>query len=167
VCETSWLTGTSVNGNANIDNVSNVTEELVEISIRHFESKVANEESLGWLVLSSFRFGLVHEVDDEAAAFQDSLVLGFDGGSGLLHGLEIDISESANGLLVAANTNICTYFKCKGINIPFAQPSSVGGNDCGLNLSELLEFSFEIFRRDIKQQVANVNAVVWGYNSRC
>jgi hypothetical protein len=40
--------------------------------------------------------GLVHVVDDEAAAFEDGLVLGFDGGGGLVDGFEFDIAESVN-----------------------------------------------------------------------
>jgi hypothetical protein len=40
--------------------------------------------------------GLVHIVDDEAAAFEDGLVLGFDGGCGLVDGFEFDVAESVD-----------------------------------------------------------------------
>jgi len=46
VGETSWLASTSVNRNPDIDDISNITEELVEISVGHLEGKVANEQSL-------------------------------------------------------------------------------------------------------------------------
>jgi hypothetical protein len=96
MCKASWLAGTPVNGNADIDNVSNVAEELVEISIGHLKGKIANEEGLGWWVLSSvLGFGLVHVVDNETAAFEDGLVLGFNGSGGFLNGVILEVSESA------------------------------------------------------------------------
>jgi len=83
VGESSWLTGASVNGNTDINDISDITEELVEISIRHLEGKIADEESLGWWVCGWLTAGLVLVVDDETAAFEDLLVLAFDGRGGL------------------------------------------------------------------------------------
>jgi hypothetical protein len=94
VSETSWLAGSSINGNTDINDASNVTEELVEICVGHLEGEVADEEGLWGRVLSVLALGLVHVVDDEAAAFEDGLVLGFDGGGGLVDGFEFDIAES-------------------------------------------------------------------------
>lgn len=95
VCETSWLAGTSINGNPDIDNIANVTEELVEIGIRHLEGKVANEEGLGGRIGGGAALGLGHVVDNEAAAFHDGLVLGLNGIGSLFDSLEFNISESA------------------------------------------------------------------------
>ena len=99
VSETSWLAGTSINCNTDVDDASNITEELVEICVGHLEGEVADEEGLGGGVFSVLALGLVHVVDDEAAAFEDGLVLGFDGGGGLVDGLEFDIAESVNVVL--------------------------------------------------------------------
>jgi hypothetical protein len=101
VGETSWLTGSSVNGNTDVDDVSNVAEQLVEISVGHLESEVADEERLGGLVLFAWLVGgLVLVVDDHTAAFEDGFVLGFDGCGGLVDGLKLDISKSAKYLSV-------------------------------------------------------------------
>ena len=93
--ESSWLASASVNGNTDINDISNITEELVEISIGHLEGKVADEESLGWWVCDVLTTGLVLVVDDETAAFEDLLVLSFDGSGGLVNGFEFDVSESS------------------------------------------------------------------------
>lgn len=92
--KSSRLASTSINSNTDIDDVSNVTEELVEISIGHLESEVADEEGLGGWVGGIFTAGCVHVVDDEAAAFEHGFVLGFDGLGGLLDGFEFNVSES-------------------------------------------------------------------------
>ncbi len=99
--ETSWLAGSSVNGNTDVNDVSNVAEKLVEISVGHLESEVADEERLGGCVLGAWLVGgLVLVVDDQTTAFEDLLVLGFDGCGGLLDGLKLDISKSAKYVLV-------------------------------------------------------------------
>jgi hypothetical protein len=47
VGETSGLAGTSVNGNAHINNVLDASEKSVQIAISHFEGHVTNEEGFG------------------------------------------------------------------------------------------------------------------------
>jgi hypothetical protein len=63
------LTGTSVNGNPDINDISNITEELVQVGVGHLEGKVAYEESLGWRVLLSPLTGLGLVVDNKTATF--------------------------------------------------------------------------------------------------
>jgi hypothetical protein len=94
MCETSWLAGASVNGYSDINDISNITEEPVEVGIGHLKGKIANEQSLGRWVGFALAGGLGHVVHDEAAAFKDGLVLGFDSSSGLLSRLEFDITKS-------------------------------------------------------------------------
>jgi hypothetical protein len=43
MCETSWLASASVNGYSDINDISNITEEPVEVGIGHFKGKIANE----------------------------------------------------------------------------------------------------------------------------
>lgn len=96
VGESSRLASTSVNSNTDIDNISDVAEELIEIGIRHLKGEVADEEGLGrWVLCGSvLALGHVHVVDDETAAFELRLVLGFDGLGGLLDSLELNVCES-------------------------------------------------------------------------
>lgn len=61
--ESSWLASTSVNGNTDVNDISNITEELVEIGIGHLEGKVADEEGLGWRVRHVLTAGPVLVVD--------------------------------------------------------------------------------------------------------
>src|ERR1039458_6725974 len=77
-CKTSWPTSASINGNTNVNDILNILEKFVEISIRHLKGKVANEECLGWGVLPGFSSRFVLVVNHETAAFQDGLVFGFD-----------------------------------------------------------------------------------------
>lgn len=100
VGESSRLASTSVNGNTDIDDVSDVTEELIEISVRHLKGEVADEEGLRGFGLSrSTLAALVHVVDNETATFNDGLVLGLNGLGGLFDVFELDVSESVVTLL--------------------------------------------------------------------
>jgi hypothetical protein len=140
VGEASWLAGTSIDGNTDIDDISNVTEELVEICVGHLEGEIADEESLGGGVLSPLALCPVHVVDDEAAALEDGLVLGFDGGGGLFDAFEFDVAESVSVILATE------LFKLKNINekcssIPFAQSSGISGNGDTLDVSKLFKLS--------------------------
>lgn len=49
----SGLTGSSVNGDSNIDDVADTSEKIVEITVGHLEGHVANEQSLAWWVLGT------------------------------------------------------------------------------------------------------------------
>lgn len=93
--KTSWLAGPSVDGDPDVKYVSDVTEKLVEISIGHLESKVADKEGLGWWVHALRAVtGLVYVVDNEAAAFVDLLMLGFNGSGCLVNGLIFNVTKS-------------------------------------------------------------------------
>merc|ERR1719262_1720681 len=133
VGESSRLASTSIDSNTDIDDISDVTEELVEISIRHLESEVADEEGLGGWVGGIFTAGCVHVVDDEAAAFEHGLVLGFDGLGSLFDGFEFDVSES------------------------LAQTSSISGKSNLLNSTKLSKLLLQIRSRDIEKQVPNIH----------
>lgn len=95
VCETSWLASASVDGYSDINDIADIAEELVEISIRHLECKVANEQGLAGWVVDSVALGLRLVVHNQSAAFENTLVLGLNGGSSLRGAFEFDISESA------------------------------------------------------------------------
>lgn len=105
VSKSSWLSSTSINGNTNINDIANVTEELVEIGIRHLEGEVANEESLGWRVVCITSARLAHVVYNDTAAFEEGLVFGLDRSFGLVNGLEFDISESVEQISVLILVN--------------------------------------------------------------
>ena len=108
--ETSWLTGTSINGNAHIDDVLDASEERVEVAVGHFEGHVANEEGFGrwverflWTFCTTKAGALAVQLagricgvlDGEAAAFEELLIQGLDGFSGGGDGFEVDVSKSA------------------------------------------------------------------------
>lgn len=120
VCESSWLSGSSVDGNTDINDIVNITEELVEIGIGHLEGDVTDEEGLGWLGWPSGLVGFEHIVHNDAAALKDRLVLGLDGGSGLLDSLEENVAETR--YLLA----LCCSILLR--NIPFAQAPIIGGD---------------------------------------
>lgn len=95
VCETSWLTSSTIDSNTDINDISNITEELVEISIGHLKGKVADEESLGWWVLlGGLASGLVLEVDHHSAAFEDGLVLGLDSSLSFCDSFKLNITKT-------------------------------------------------------------------------
>ena len=84
--ESSWLAGTSVDGDADIDHVLNALEEIVQITVGHLEGHVTDEEGLGgriqrlvradWVRLAALEVaGLKRGVlDGEAAAFEELLI---------------------------------------------------------------------------------------------
>lgn len=94
--EASWLTSTSVNSNSNLNYVADRFENSVQISIGHLEGQVADEEGLRWLRWLTGAAGGILIVDNETATLQDSLVLGLNGGVGLVNASELDVTESAN-----------------------------------------------------------------------
>ena len=99
MCETSGLTGASIDGNSDINDIANIAEELVEISIGHFECQVADEEGLGRWVGFIFASGDGLVVDYESAPFINCLVLCFNGGGCLFSGCEFNVSKSVDVLI--------------------------------------------------------------------
>jgi hypothetical protein len=94
VGETSWLASTPINGNSDINDILNITEELVEISIGHLEGEVADEEGFGRRVGRIIPRRFCHIVNDKSATFKDCLMLSLNGGGGFFDRSEFDISES-------------------------------------------------------------------------
>lgn len=46
MCETSGLSGSSINGDTHVDHIADTAEEVVEITVGHLEGHVADEEGL-------------------------------------------------------------------------------------------------------------------------
>jgi len=106
VGESSWLAGASVNGNTDINDISNVTEELVEVRVGHFEGKVTDEEGLGRWVAVFRTAGLALVVDNETAAFINCLMLGLDGSGGLIDRAELNVSETSKHVSYKSEKNM-------------------------------------------------------------
>ncbi len=51
--KTSWLTGPSVNRHPDVDYVLYITEQIVQVAVRHVKSHVPNEKGLGRTMQSS------------------------------------------------------------------------------------------------------------------
>lgn len=115
--ETSRLACPSINGDADIDNVLNTSEERIEVSVSHFEGHVADKEGLGgrvegffWSVCSRVAAALAIELargicsilDSKTAAFEELLVQGLDGFGGGGNGFKIYISKSADSSICAS-----------------------------------------------------------------
>jgi hypothetical protein len=110
VGKASGLAGPAVNGNANVENVLDVAEKLVEVLVRHFKRHVADEEGAGRLsglegALFPWRApgpGLVRvpggagavELADKVAALEDLLVEVVDGSLGIGQVLEVDVTKA-------------------------------------------------------------------------
>ena len=89
------LSRAAVDGDADVDDVGDVAEELVEVLVGHLEGKVADEEGLGWGVLGLGGGALLgHVVDDQAAALEDGLVALFDRLGGGVDVCELNVAES-------------------------------------------------------------------------
>lgn len=131
--ETSGLASASVNGNSDINDISNIAEELVEISIGHLECEVTDEESLGRRVVSVLALSGCLVVNHEAASFENGLVLGLNRCGCLFSGFELNVSKA------------------------FAQSSSIRSNECTLNSSIFPKFSLKVTGSDIEQQVSNID----------
>ena len=106
--KTSRLTGPSINGHANIDNIPDTLEERLEITVGHFEGHIADKEGLRGCIFGRVEAGertvptrslqLTARVsgilNGEAATFEQLLIKGFNGLGSSSDGLEIDIAES-------------------------------------------------------------------------
>ena len=108
VRETSWLSRTSVDGNTDVDDVSDALEKVVQVTVRHLEGHVSDEESLGgrvewsvgsveaaWTLAGLKSLGLVRSIlHGEAAAFEELLVESFNGFGGRIDGFKVDVTKS-------------------------------------------------------------------------
>jgi hypothetical protein len=104
VGKASGLTGPAVNGNADVENILNVAEQVIEVLVGHFERHVANEEGAGRR--SGLESAVVAsrgplpggpgavELADDVAALKDLLVEVVDGSLCIGNGLELDITEA-------------------------------------------------------------------------
>lgn len=93
--ESSRLAGATVNGDADVDDVGDVAEQLVQVGVGHLKGQVADEEGLGGGVLGlGGGAGLGHVVYDEAAALEDGLVALLDGVARAFDVFEFDVTES-------------------------------------------------------------------------
>lgn len=84
----SWLAGSSVNGDTDVNDILDLAEEIVEVLIRHLEGHVADEEGFRRRVPGSEArsvagpFFLEGVLDEHAAALEDLLVEGLHGFGG-------------------------------------------------------------------------------------
>lgn len=103
VGEAAGLAGATVDGDAHVEHVPDLAEQVVEVAVAHLERHVADEERLagridGALVAArTLRpVGLLAAavvLHRQAAAVEDTLVHLHDGGGGLFVGLELDVAE--------------------------------------------------------------------------
>lgn len=92
--ETSWLAGTSVDCNSDVNNVADILEQSIQIGIGHLEGQISDEKCLAWRVLRSFswlRSNLV--VADDFATCELGIIESLDGSSSFLDRGKVDIAE--------------------------------------------------------------------------
>lgn len=106
MCETSWLSSASINGNSDVEDVANITEKVVQVGVRHLESKVTDKKGLGWILHDPIYVGLELVVDDHLATLIDGVGLGLNGSSSLVDVLELDISETTRKITLALQVSI-------------------------------------------------------------
>lgn len=98
--EPSRLARPSVNGDADIDDVSDLAEEVVEFAVGHVEGHVPDEEGAGWLrntIVAGAKGRLAAyggELDGEAAAFERLVVVVVDGALGGGYVGEVYVGEA-------------------------------------------------------------------------
>lgn len=126
--EAKELSRLALDSDAHVDDVVDGAEKLVELAVGHVEGEVTDvERTSGRLVgAAQCRVGL-GELDDDAAAFEDLRVHGFDGTGGGFHRVEGDVSE------------------------PFAEATRVMDNCRIGHVSELLEMICKIGRRNVEK----------------
>lgn len=96
----------AVNGDAHVDHVADLAEELVEFAVRHVEGHVADEEGAGrgggGLVAVALDGGVagLGVLDGEAAAGEGLVVIVADGGGGGFGVGEVHVAEPAGGMAV-------------------------------------------------------------------
>jgi len=88
------------------------------------------------------------------------LVLALNGCSGLLLVFELDVGKSVIGVRNGSNMIFAGYL------LPLAQSPGIRGNDNILDGTELLKLAGEIFSRDIKEKVADIDSRTWDDLSR-
>lgn len=100
--KTPGLPRATVNGNAHVDDVAHLAEELVQLAVRHVKGHVADEEGAGGFVgavdgapggAGGGGAGL-GVLDGEAPAREGGVVVVADGGRGGVDGHEVHVAET-------------------------------------------------------------------------
>jgi hypothetical protein len=159
VSESSRLASPPVNGNADVHDVANVTEEVVEVLVRHLEGHVSDEESLRRSVVleaagSTASFGVILgcvELDDKVAAFKHLHVEVVDGGLRVGNILELDVSETVKAI------SLCVHLiDSTKRDLPSAHTPVVVDDLDALNLTEAREHTLQLVRGNLVVEVTNV-----------
>jgi hypothetical protein len=92
----SWLARLAVDGNANIGDVTDLTEEVVKILVRQLVRHVADVESWAWRVEPERADGGARAMilNHYAAPFEDGLVHDFDGPIRVLYILKLNEAKA-------------------------------------------------------------------------
>lgn len=138
VGKASWLTGSPVHSNPDIEAVLNVLEKFVDVIISHLVVHVANEQGLGWWVRSHpivARPGKV--LDVEAPSIEDGVVHLFTGLGCSLQIGKLNISETLrqslhimddfNTLDLTGGGKVVLKILLGGIKLQVTDVQSVGG----------------------------------------
>ena len=152
MCETSGLASAAVDGDSNVNDISNIAEELVEVGIGHLECEVTDEKGLGGWVWFMVALGDCLVVYHKATPFEDGLVLCLNGSGRFADGGKFNISKAA-----------CTVVSCdrqeievQG-NLPFAQTSSVSSNEGLLDNTVLRKLPLKIGSSDVEEKVSDID----------
>lgn len=144
--EAKELSRLALDSDAHVDDVVDGAEKLVELAVGHVEGEVTDvERTSGRLVgAAQCRVGL-GELDDDAAAFEDLRVHGFDGTGGGFHRVEGDVSEPVK-------SDVSIWVKISmWADTPFAEATRVMDNCRIGHVSELLEMICKIGRRNVEK----------------
>lgn len=104
--KTPWLTRSAINGDPNVDDITDTTEEIIQISVGHLEGHVTDEQGLAWRVLgptggllwsalARLRSVGMSEGYRQTAAFKCLLMEGIDSSLCAFGGLKFNITETA------------------------------------------------------------------------
>lgn len=155
--ETPGLASSSVDGDANIHDVADIAEKVIEVLVRHLVGHVADEERLGRRLFAEVPLAIpgaapllnTVELNDEIPTLEDLQVKVLDSGLRVVYILKVDVTESST-------------------------QASVVIDDLDLvNFAEPGENSLELFCGDLIEEVANVDRAVryggrirWGASLR-
>lgn len=94
VRKTADLSRPAVHGDTHVQNVFNVLEDVLQVTIREFVRNSPNEEGVGWVFLDTVFMNLAASVlQDDLASFQDPIVQVLDGIPSAINRGEFTVAE--------------------------------------------------------------------------
>lgn len=165
VGKSSWLAGSAINRDANISNILDVLEEVIQVAVCHVKRQIADEQSARLLIFALLELATklwlippVRILDRDTTAVQRLAVHVRNGSLRAFLLDEINITESEKAILAF----LLVRDGLQREEVPFTQASGISDDLDSFNRARLGELPFDILFHGLKENITNEETTTWG-----